>query len=542
MSTSNVHSFRLLPTVIQQCRHHRGALKLADSTGAQLTGRETLVRALVLRRILRRHFLADDEQMMGIMLPPTVAGAVTNLALALDKRVAVDLNFLLPRATLDQCVERAGLRHIITSRKLLDRLGMDRQPEHIILEDVPGLVGVRDKAICAAEGLAMPVEMLVRRLGLDEIAPDDLFTILFTSGSTGEPKGVMLSHDNIASNCAALVNGIDIRSTDVLVGILPFFHAFGLTVSLWLPLASDAAAVYHTSPLEAEYVGEITKTFGGTILVASPTFLHLYMARCTPEQFASLDLVATGAEPLHPDLIDAFETRFGLRPFEGYGATETSPVATFNIPPERAPDHMHTLLKEGTVGRPIAGVSVEIRDRESGAPLPVGEEGLVWINGPNVMMGYLNDPELTARAVVDGWYNTNDIGLLDDDGFLTLTGRASQFSKIGGETVPHLLIEEAIARLLAVEDTGAPLVAVTAVPDPRKGERLVVVHTAIPLTGAQIGAQLRQSGLPPLYIPSPESFFAVEQIPVLPTGKIDLGSVHAIALAQYAREPTPAGD
>lgn len=536
MSSKNDRAFRLLPAVIERCRHRRKELKLGDTTGACLNGGETLVRALVLRRVLRRHFLANDEQMVGVMLPSTVAGAVTNLALAFDRRVAVNLNFMLPRAILDQCIERADLQHIITSRKVLERLGMERRPEHIILEDIPGLVGKRDKAIGAFDGLIMPVELLVRRLGLDQIEPDDLFTILFTSGSTGEPKGVMLSHNNVASNCGAVTNGIDIRGTDVLVGILPFFHAFGLTISLWLPLASDAAAVYHTSPLEAESVGQVTQDFGGTILVATPTFLHLYMARCTPEHFASLDLVATGAEPLHPDLIDAFEARFGIRPFEGYGATETSPVITFNIPPERTPDQSNALLKEGTVGRPIEQVSVEIRDRETGRALPRGEEGMVWVSGPNVMLGYLGDPEQTASVVIDGWYNTSDIGILDEDGFLRITGRVSQFSKIGGETVPHLLIERAIAQLLGVDESDTPVVAVTAVPDHRKGERIIVVHTPMTRTGAQIGAELRKSGLPPLYIPSPESFIEIERIPVLPTGKVDLGAVRAIAREKSARE------
>jgi acyl-[acyl-carrier-protein]-phospholipid O-acyltransferase/long-chain-fatty-acid--[acyl-carrier-protein] ligase len=542
MSTSEDRSFRLLPTVIQQCRHRRGTLKLADSTGAKLTGSETLIRALVLRRILRRHFLSSDERMVGVMLPSTVAGAVANLALALDKRVSVNLNFMLDQATLDQCVERAGLQHIITSRKVLERLGMAQQPAHIILEDIPPLVGRRDKAIGAAEALAMPVELLVRRLGLDQIAPDDLFTILFTSGSTGEPKGVMLSHRNVASNCAAVRHGIDLRNTDVLVGILPFFHAFGLTISLWMPLISDTAAIYHTSPLEAEHIGQITQEFAGTILVATPTFLRLYMARCTPEQFASLNLVATGAEPLRGDLIDAFAARFGIPPFEGYGATETSPAIAFNMPPERVPGHSHAFLKEGTVGRPIEQVAIEIRDRESGRVLPPGAEGLVWVTGPNIMLGYLDDPALTAKVVVDGWYNTHDIGRLDTDGFLTITGRDSQFSKIAGETVPHLLIESAIARLLGAVDADTPVVAVTAVPDIRKGERIVVVHTTIPLTGREIGMGLRDAGVPPLYIPSPDSFVEIDALPVLPSGKVDLGAIRALAGERFAIEPVPTGD
>jgi acyl-[acyl-carrier-protein]-phospholipid O-acyltransferase/long-chain-fatty-acid--[acyl-carrier-protein] ligase len=537
MSMSDDRTLDLLPTVIRECRRRRRTLKLADTTGARLTGGETLVRTLVLRRILRRHFLAEDERMVGIMLPSTVAGAVTNLALALDRRVSVNLNFMLSRAMLGQCVERAGLRHIITSRRVLERLEMEQRPEHIVLEDVPALVTKRDKLAAAAQGMALPAGMLARRLGLHEIEPDELFTILFTSGSTGEPKGVMLSHGNIASNCRAMGNGIDIRRTDVLIGILPFFHAFGLTVSLWMPLANDAAAAYHISPLEAERIGQLTRQYNGTILLATPTFLRLYMARCSPEQLASLELVATGAEPLPIDLIDAFQARFGMRPFEGYGTTETSPAVAFNTPPERAPGHARNLLKEGTVGRPIEHVRIEIRDRETGRVLPTGEEGLVWVTGPNVMLGYLDDPERTAKAVVDGWYNTKDIGKLDADGFLTITGRSMQFSKIAGETIPHLLIERAIARLLGAENADIPVVAVTAVPDKRKGERIVVVHAPIPLSATEIGAGLREAELPLLYIPMADSYIEVEALPVLPSGKVDLGAIRAIAAEHFSERP-----
>ncbi len=539
MATNANRSHLLLPTVIEQCRRRRGQLKMADSTGAKLTGGETLVRALVLRRILRRHYLAEDERMVGVMLPSTVAGAVTNLALALDRRVSVNLNFMLNQDILDQCAERAGLTHIITSRKVLERLEMEQKPEHIVLEDVPALVGKRDKAICAAEGMVMPVEMLVRRLGLDKIQPDDLFTILFTSGSTGVPKGVMLSHGNVASNCVAVSHGIDIRNTDVLVGVLPFFHAFGLTIALWLPLMNDAAAAYHTSPLEAEHIGRLTRDYNGTILVTTPTFLRLYMARCTPEQFASLTCVAAGAEPLTRDLANAFEARFGLRPFEGYGATETSPAIAFNAPPERAEGRTDR-LKEGTVGRPVEQVQVEIRDTDTGVPLPVEGEGVVWVTGPNVMLGYLDDPELTASVVVDGWYNTRDIGKLDEDGFLTITGRQSQFSKIGGEKIPHLLVEGAIARVIGAEHSDTPVVAVTAVPDVRKGERIVVLHTPIAMTGMEIGQELRKAGLPPLFVPSGDSYIEVEALPVLPSGKVDLGAIRKIAESRFAPQPVGA--
>jgi acyl-[acyl-carrier-protein]-phospholipid O-acyltransferase/long-chain-fatty-acid--[acyl-carrier-protein] ligase len=331
-----------------------------------------------------------------------------------------------------------------------------------------------------------------------------------------------------------MIHGIAIRDTDLLIGVLPFFHAFGLTVTLWTPLICSAATAYHTSPLEAEHIGQLTREYKGTILMTTPTLLRLYMARCTPEQFASLTMVATGAEPLLPEVVDAFETRYGLRPFQGYGATEASPVIAFNSPPERAPDHTSAFLKDGTVGRPIELVKIEIRDQESGESLPVGTEGMIWCAGPNVMLGYLGQPEQTAKVITHGWYKTGDIGLLDEDGFLTITGRASQFSKIAGESVPHLLIEGELARLLGVDQSETPVIAVTAVPDFRKGERIVVVHAPIAMSAAELCAGLRAVGLPPLYIPMTDSFIEVDTLPVLPTGKIDLGSVREIANTHFA--------
>ena len=280
----------------------------------------------------------------------------------------------------------------------------------------------------------------------------------------------------------------------------------------------------------------MTRAYNGTILIATPTFLRLYMARCTPEQFASLSLVATGAEPLRPDLIDAFEARFGIRPFEGYGATETSPAIAFNTPPERAPGHSHDLLKEGTVGRPIEEVTVEVRDRESGKVLPVGQEGLIWVNGPNVMLGYLDEPALTAQVVVDGWYDTRDIGFLDDGGFLSITGRASQFSKIGGEMIPHLAHRSGDRRIArAHANAEAPIVAVTAVPDTRKGERIVVhPHPYLDDPGPdrrRLAHRRPAAAVYPLCqtVSSPSIC-----IPVLSTGKVDLGAVRAIALERFA--------
>jgi acyl-[acyl-carrier-protein]-phospholipid O-acyltransferase / long-chain-fatty-acid--[acyl-carrier-protein] ligase len=523
----------LLHRVVRQCRIRRKTFKMADSTGAELTGGKVLARALALRRILRRHFLGPDERNVGVMMPPTVAGAVVNLTLALDRRVSVNLNFMLPESTMQHCIDEARIRHVITSRRVLERLNIEQKPHHIILEDIPPLVKKTDKVAAGFQGMIMPQRLLIRRLGLHKTDPNELLTILFTSGSTGDPKGVMLTHDNIASNCESMETGINIRPDDVLIGVLPFFHAFGLTVTLWMPLTANAAVAYHTSPLEPDAIGRLVRQYRGTIFLSTPTFLRFYLAKCDPEDFATLNFVATGAEPLPLDLIERFEQKFGVRPFEGYGTTETSPAIAFNTPDERSHDPSVPGLKEGSVGKPVRHVDVKIVDRETGAAPPPNSEGVLYVRGPNVMAGYLNRQDLTAGVMRDGWYNTGDIAVMDDEGFITITGRESQFSKIGGELVPHLLIESTINRILGDTEDVEVLAAVTAVPDPRKGERLVVIHSHLPLKPQEITQKMRENGLPPLFVPSPDSFLEVDAVPVLPTGKVDLRGVKDLALSAF---------
>jgi acyl-[acyl-carrier-protein]-phospholipid O-acyltransferase/long-chain-fatty-acid--[acyl-carrier-protein] ligase len=523
----------LLLDAIRQCRKQLRQKKMSDSTGASLTGGEVLARAFALRRILRRHFLAGDESNVGIVLPPTVAGAVVNLALALDRRVPINLNFVLSAGALQQSIDQAGIRHVITSRKVLDRLSLSFDAETIILEDIPPLVSKKDKAIAGAMGMVVPQSLLIQRLGIDKIQDDDLFAVLFTSGATGEPKGVMLSHKNVASNCRAMATRIGIRDDDVLIGILPFFHAFGLMVTLWMPLVVDASVAYHTSPLEPDAIGRIAREHQGTIILATPTLLRLYTKQIPAEDFASVNMAATGAERLPAEIANRFEEKFGTRPFEGYGATEMSPAIAFNVPPERWGGEGPAPIREGTIGQPIPGVTIRVIDRETGKPVAPGKEGVLWVTGPNVMLGYLGRPDLTAGVIQDGWYNTGDIVRVDEEGFITITGRQSQFSKIAGETVPHLLIEEKIAQVLAEHGTEDMHAAVTAVPHSRRGERIVVVHTALPLPADQVTHRLNELGVPPLFIPSPDSFVEVEALPMLGSGKVDLRALRSIAQTAF---------
>jgi len=312
------------------------------------------------------------------------------------------------------------------------------------------------------------------------------------------------------------------------VGILPFFHSFGYTVTIWTILMLDAKGVYHYSPLEPRPIGKLCKKHRATLLLATPTFLRSYIRRCEPEEFASLEVVVTGAEKLPSELADAFEKKFNLRPLEGYGTTELSPVVSANIPTSRLASSFQLGAKEGTVGRPLPGISAKVADLNTGEDLGIDKPGMLLIRGPNVMKGYLHQPELTAEVIRDGWYTTGDVAVIDADGFIRITGRESRFSKIGGEMVPHIGIEDVLEKVLALGEDDLK-VAVTAVPHPKKGERLIVLHTGLDAPPEEICRRLADAGLPPLWIPSPDSFLQVDQIPVLGTGKLDLKRTRELA-------------
>jgi acyl-[acyl-carrier-protein]-phospholipid O-acyltransferase/long-chain-fatty-acid--[acyl-carrier-protein] ligase len=385
----------------------------------------------------------------------------------------------------------------------------------------------------------LPMSFLEHWLGLMDLKGDDPITVIFTSGSTGEPKGVVLTQRNVGSNIEAMDQLVNLRKDDVAIGVLPFFHSYGYTATLWTVLAFEPMGAFHFSPLDASQVAKLCKTYRGTLLMATPTFLRNYLRRCHAEDLSTLDVVFASAEKLPVDLSNAFEEKFGVRPMEAYGATELAPLVSVNIPPSRAPDQSQVTAKEGSVGKPIPGVMAKVVDPETGRSLGVDTPGMLLIKGPNVMQGYLHRPDLTAKVIRNGWYVTGDIAKLDADGFIYITGRESRFSKIGGEMVPHIKIEETLQRIVSAGEEELK-VAVTAVPDSRRGERLVVLHKHLDKSPQQICKELHAAGLPNIWIPSPDSFCEVEEIPVLGTGKLDLKGLKDLALERFAEEPLAA--
>lgn len=490
-----------------------------------------MTRALVLRRLLRKHVLDAGEERVGVLIPPSVGGAIVNLTLAVDKRVVVNLNYTLSGELINYCIKNAGLKRVLTTRKVMDKLGVELECEVVYLEDLKDKVTTADKAVSAFQAYAMPGAMLRSSLGLNALQPDDVMTVVYTSGSTGVPKGVMLTQQNIGTNVDGIDGVAQLTPNDCLVGVLPFFHSMGYTVTLWTPMACNMSVAYHFNPLDSKVVGKLVERNKGTVLVATPTFLRSYFKRCTPEQFKSLDIVVAGAERLPPELCQQFEDKFGVRPVEGYGATELSPITAVNVPASRqASSKFQIDAKEGTVGRTICNVAAKITDLDSGEELGPGKSGMLWITGPNVMKGYLDLPDATAEVIKDGWYKTGDVAMLDDDGFVQITGRISRFSKIGGEMVPHVKIEEVLSKCLDETpdddtDNDKPLAAVTAVPDKKKGERLIVLYACPKKSVDEMRQSLTDAGLPNLFIPSADSFFRVDNLPVLGTGKIDLKGI-----------------
>jgi acyl-[acyl-carrier-protein]-phospholipid O-acyltransferase / long-chain-fatty-acid--[acyl-carrier-protein] ligase len=374
-----------------------------------------------------------------------------------------------------------------------------------------------------------PARLLELALGQSARAKlDDLATIIFSSGSTGEPKGVMLSHFNLASNILQVSQIFPLRSSDRVLGVLPFFHSFGFTMTLWMPAAQGVGVIYHPNPLDLAAISEIARNYKITFLLSTPTFLQAYLRRCSPEDFGSVQYILVGAEKLPERLAQAFEDRFGIRPLEGYGCTECAPVVAVNTRDYRAPGFRQTGAKRGRIGHPLPGVSARIVNPETLEPLPLGEAGMLLVAGPNVMQGYLSKPEKTAEVLRNGWYVTGDIAKIDEDGFIEITDRLSRFSKIGGEMVPHVKIEEKLHELAeATEQT----FVVTGVPDEKKGERLVVLHNLPEEKLQPVLEKLSRCDLPNLWLPRPNQFFHTVEFPHLGTGKLDLRRVRELAIS-----------
>ncbi|HEY7558985.1 MAG TPA: acyl-[ACP]--phospholipid O-acyltransferase [Candidatus Binatia bacterium] len=499
---------------------------MADTTGMELTFGRTLIGARLLAGWVRRH--TAGESMVGLLLPASVGGALANIAASLAGKVPVNLNFTSGPDAMRLAIERCGIKTILTSRVFLSRAGLEELPGMVFLEELRKTFTAFQKTSALLSSFLLPARLLEWHHARNQ-KPDDLATVIFSSGSTGAPKGIMLSHHNIVSNIEGIEQVFQFTPADRIMGVLPLFHSFGFTGTLWLPLIAGFGAVYHPNPTDSRIIGETVKKYGATLFISTPTFYAGYMRRCSAEEFASLRYVIAGAEKLREPIARGYKEKYGIEILEGYGCTELAPVVSVNVPDVIYDNEKQVGSKPGTVGHPIPGVVVKVIDPDSGGPLPYGAQGMLLAKGGNLMLGYLGQPELTAEAIHDGWYITGDIASLDEDGFIRITDRVSRFSKIGGEMVPHVKIEEAINEIL-----GSAASAVTAIADARRGEKLVVFYSANGITSHELWEKLNQSELPKLWIPKREDLHPIDSLPLLGSGKVDLKRVKAMALERVA--------
>jgi acyl-[acyl-carrier-protein]-phospholipid O-acyltransferase/long-chain-fatty-acid--[acyl-carrier-protein] ligase len=474
-----------------------------------------------------------DEPLIGLWLPPGVGDVLANAAIALLGKTTVNLNYTAGTENVHSAIRQCSIKHILTARRFTARVKLDAGPgvEVIYLEDVQTQIAGRQRLLAFLAVVLLPALVLERLLGLHRHRLDDVATIIFSSGSTGEPKGVVLTHRNIAANLVSVVQAVQIGPADRLLGILPFFHSFGYTVALWAALQRGASVVYFHDPRAAKEIGELCKKYQCSIFVSTATFLRFCLRRSEPDDFKSLRLLICGAEKLPQALALEFQERFGVLPLEGYGCTELSPVVSTNLPDRVIDAVRYVLNKSGSIGQPIPGVAVKVVNPENYAEeLPPGQEGMLLVHGANVMRGYLGRDDMTRRVLLDGpWYVSGDMARIDEDGFIFLTGRLSRFAKVGGEMVPLEKVEEELQTLVGSCER---VLAVTCVPDESRGERLIVLYTS--LNNHEPRALVRGlagHGLPNLWLPAERDFHKVPELPLLGSGKLDLKRVKEMAQA-----------
>jgi len=405
-------------------------------------------------------------------------------------------------------------------RKMTSNNSPPNRQLNLLEPDMPKL---KAKIVCwLMMSKLMSAGMIASVLGVPKKGGDEEAVLLFTSGSSGEPKGVVLSHRNVLANVNQFGSRIDLKSTDRVLGCLPLFHSFGCTVTLWYPVIEGVTLVTYPSPLETVKLAELIEKYSVSLVLTTPTFLRGYLRRATPEQMASVKLVITGAEKLPAKVADSFQEKFGRPVLEGYGLTETSPATNVNIPDLDAADDRNPVIpnsRPGSVGLFIPGVAVRITDPDTNQPLPIHQSGMIWLKGANIFQGYLNQPEKTAEVVQNKWFKTGDIGRVDEDGFLYIEGRLSRFSKIGGEMVPHETLENSINKVMEFGEDERKI-AVVGVPDEAKGEALILLSSDPDVSSKVLRERLLAEGVPALWIP--KKIVDVDEIPILASGKLDL--------------------
>ena len=394
-------------------------------------------RALIGALILARKFSKYDKGFIGIMIPTSAGCALATVAALMSGRIPVMINYSTgAEVNAKYAQEKCGFKTIIASRALLEKINCPVVEGMVLIEDLMKSVTTGDK-LKAALKTKLPVNMILN--GIHKGNEDDTCVILFTSGSEKDPKAVQLTHRNISSNIENFGSYVGLYDTDILLANLVFFHVFGLTVNLWVPFYYGMTMVSIANPLDFQAICTIAREEMPTVMVGTPSFFWGYLQKSEPGDFKSLRIMVAGADKCPDALREGYMKKHGVTLLEGYGATETSPVVSVNS---------HENNRPGSIGKVLPNVQVKIEHLDTGAECKPGEIGKILVKGDNVMKGYYDDPELTTEAIVDGWYNTGDMGYLDADGYLFHSGRFKRFAKIGGEMVSLVKVENTLEKYL----------------------------------------------------------------------------------------------
>ncbi len=507
---------------------------VADAQGTELNNVKFIAAVLSFAKVLKTKL--RGQQHVGVLLPSSAAGAIVNMALFVLGKVPVNLNYTLSAESMPKALAKAQIDTVLSSAKFLDKLtakGFDFNAiladKLLFAEDIAKGLNKTAKTHAFLTALFAPQWWIKLRYFAD-VKLDDTATILFSSGSEGDPKGIELSHKNLLTNIKQVSELLNFRRDDVILNSLPIFHSFGLTVTTLLPLCEGVKMVSVADPTDGAAIGKMSAKHGVSILFGTSTFFRLYTRnkKLHPLMFQNVRIVIAGAEKLKTDVKDAFRLKFGLEIYEGYGTTETAPVAAVNVPNILEKDSLKelTFTKEGTVGLPLPGTIIKIVDPDTLNELKTGEDGLILIGGGQVMKGYLDDPEKTAEVIaeLDGvrYYKTGDKGHIDEHGFVTIVDRYSRFAKIGGEMISLGAVEANLSQAIG-EDA---LFVATAVNDDKKGESVVLlVKSELPLSDIQ--QRIKALNIPPIMLPS--EIFLVDEIPLLGSGKIDFKRAKLLA-------------
>lgn len=491
-----------------------------------LSRRKALTAALLFSRRFKNQ---NKAQNIGLLLPTSSAGLLANMGAFVSGKTVINLNFTANIDSMLSAINKSGITTIYTSRRFIKKLAQKgieldslfEQAPPIYLEDIHDSMGKAEQILTLLATYIFSTRLLLAIYG-KQTDIHQAATILFSSGTEGEPKGVVLSHQNIMGNIKQVSDVLDTHENDVMIASLPLFHAFGLTVTGLLPLIEGVPAICHPDPTDVVTIAKGISQYQATIFCGTSTFLRLFTKnrRVHPLMLDSLRIVVAGAERLNPEIRDSFSLKFGKSIYEGYGTTETTPVATVNIPDRISTDDWNIQIgnKTGTVGLPLPGSSVRIVDPATMQKLAVDEDGLILIGGTQVMQGYLDDPDKTSQVIAEiddqRWYKTGDKGHIDKDGFLVIIDRYSRFAKIGGEMISLGGIEASVNAVLPDDIE----ILATTLPDDKKGEKVVLLYDG-GIDDAELKACIGNSGLNALMMPS--LLVEVDAIPKLGSGKND---------------------